>query len=750
MNKNCWIQSPVNLDGAAMEFRKEFAVEKKVVSATVKATAMGVYALYLNGARLLENGVLTPGFTGYKNQIQYQTYDVTKSLRKKNKIVLAGAPGWAVGHIGYQDGKNYFADHISVIAEISIRYEDGTKETFYTDKTWDVYTSPVEYSDIYMGETLNLCHRAKFLGKALSSQVSTKLIPQVGEIIAEQDRVSPARLIVTPKGERVIDFAQNMTGYVEFKVSGKRGERIRLSFGEVLDKDGNFYNANYRKSKNDVIYVLDGKERTVKPTFTFQGFRYIRLDEFPEGEVDLEKITAIAVHSDIKRTGYFKCGNDKINQLYSNAVWGQKSNYLDIPTDCPQRDERLGWTGDTQVFCRTAAINYNVKRFFDKWLMDVRSEQKPSGAVLGVVPTPYVVGDYDTRTSAAWGDCATIVPWELYMAYGDKKILADNFDLMRRWVEYMHGVGDEEFLWLGGNHYGDWLAMDAGGDYYHGATSYDLIATAFFARSTEILIKSGKILGKDMSEYEALYKNILKRFREYFTDNGVPKAEVPMTYRKRNWDYGTILPISARTQTALVLMLHFHLCPEEERPMLTEMLCDLIEKNDGLMATGFVGTPYLLHALSENGKCETAYKLLLQEKNPSWLFSVNHGATTIWEHWNSVKEDGTFWSTDMNSFNHYAYGSVFDWVFGVACGIKPIEAGYRSVRLAPVPSRALGGFAQYAIDTVQGRIVSKWFYHEDTVRFEFDIPSHVEAEIELPDGTCRKVVGGKHVFTIKA
>ncbi len=748
MNTKHWITSPVEMDGASAEFCRELTLDKKVERAEILVSARGVYALYVNGKRQLQHGILTPGFTSYLNHTQFQRYDVTAQLKQKNRISIVGAPGWAVGYIGYRGRKNNFMRCCCVIAEMTVTFADGSKKRLHTGTDWDVYTSPVLYSDIYMGETRDLNHRRKHLGKAASIEVTGKLVEQVGEPIVEQDRLSPTELIITPKGERVLDFGQNMTGYVEFKITGKKGERIRLSFGEVLDKEGNFYNANYRASKNDVVYILDGKPQTLKPLFTFQGFRYVRLDEFPAGEVDLSAITAIAVHSDIKRTGYFKCGNDKINQLYSNAIWGQKSNYLDIPTDCPQRDERLGWTGDTQVFCRTAAINYNVKRFFDKWLMDVRAEQESDGAVRGVVPSPFRDG-YNTRISAAWGDCATVVPWEIYMAYGDKRVLEENFELMKNWVEYMHSTGSEEFLWLGGNHYGDWLAMDAGGDYYHGATSYDLIASAYFAYSTSLLIKAGKELGRDMSKYEELHKNILKAFRAYFTDNGVPKASVPMTYAKPGTDYGDILPASANTQTALVLMLHFELCPAEERPMLADMLCELIKKNGGCMSTGFVGTPYILHALAENGKYDEAYALLLQEKNPSWLFSVNQGATTIWEHWNSIKEDGSFWSTDMNSFNHYAYGSVFDWVFGVACGIKPTKAGYKAVRIAPHPSRALGGFAQYAIDTVQGRLASKWFYREDTVRFEFEIPAGVTAELVLPDGTAKTVCSGNYVFTMK-
>ena len=749
MNAKHWIKAPRDMGGAAVEFRRHFKTAKKVASATINVTAMGVYTLYLNGKRLLDNGVLTPGFTGYKNHIQYQTYDVTAALRAENDLTIAVAPGWAVGNMGYQHKVKNFCDEVAVIGEMTIRYADGTKSVINTGSTFDVYTSPVVYSDIYMGETIDLCHKPTYIGKAQHKEITSRLVPQVGELILEQERIAAAELIIAPNGERVIDFGQNMTGYVEFRVKGKRGEKIRISFGEVLDRDGNFYNANYRSSRNEVEYILDGKARVLKPEFSFQGFRYIRIDEYPNIDINLADITAIVVHSELRRTGTFVCGNERVNQLYRNTVWGQKSNYLDIPTDCPQRDERLGWTGDTQVFSRTAALNFDVRRFMDKWLLDMRAEQEADGAVHGVCPSPFLDGTYNTRGSAAWGDSACVVPWQMYMAYGDKKILSENFEMMKKWVGYMHGFGREEFLWLGGNHYGDWLAMDAGGDYYHGATSYDLIASAYFAYSTSLVIKAGEALGENVDEYRALYKNVCDAFRAYFTNDGVPKDEVEMTFQKPGTDYGDIFPNHPNTQTSLVLMLAFGLCRDEERPMLADMLCDLIEKNDGCMATGFVGTPLLLHALSENGKTEMAYKLLMQSKSPSWLYSVDHGATTIWEHWNSIKEDGSFWSTDMNSFNHYSYGAVCDWLYGVACGVTPTAPGYAAVRIAPQPSRVLG-HAQCALDTPVGKIESAWYYRDDMLRIECATPAGVPTEIVLPDGTTKNVNGGKYVFTLKA
>ena len=740
-----WITSPRDAGAGAYTYRKNFSPAKKVKSATLYASAMGIYVPYVNGARV-GKGVLAPGWTSYQSRVQYQEYDVTLLLQAENRLEFGVGQGWAVGYIGYEKENHYYADRASLVASLHVTYEDGTEETVATDESWEVYTSPVTFSEIYHGETVDMTAPIELVGNAVLSDVKTQLIPQVGEWITEHERLAPVELIVTPNGERVIDFGQNMTGYVEVRIKAPRGSRIVLHHAEVLDSDGNFYNRNYRKARNENTFVCSGGEDVFKPSYCFQGFRYIRLVEYPFDTVDLNGFRAVAVHSDMKRTGRFVCGNEKINQLYHNAVWGQKSNYLDIPTDCPQRDERLGWTGDAQVFCRTGSINYDTEKFFRKWMGDVAIEQTPEGAVKGVVPTVYQ--HIDSRISAAWGDAACVIPWELYLAYGNREMLEEQFPTMQKWVEYMHGVGPEEFLWLTGYHYGDWLAMDAGPDSYVGATSTDLIASAFFAYSTSLLVKAGEALGKDMTAYRTLYSNVRNAFREYFMENGMPKDEFPLTEirpnRKKDSD-----PVDqmrkGMTQTALTLILHFDLCEEHERAALAEKLVELIRENGMLMATGFVGAGYLLHALSENGYADIAYELLFQEKNPSWLYSVTHGATTIWEHWNSIKEDGSFWSTSMNSFNHYAYGAVFDWIFGVACGIKPAAPAYRKISVEPHPDRRLG-FADASIETRNGRVAVHWYYKGDVVYYEITVPSGVTAHITLPSGYSATVSGGVYHF----
>ena len=748
MNRKNWIRSPKETTAAAVGFRKTVTYRKPLKAATLSVSAIGLYAPYLNGRRIGKN-VLAPGWTSYSHRVQYQTYDVTDLLPSGSVLEIDVGQGWAVGYIGFGKKNHYTSDHTSLNAELTLHYADGTKDVIVTDPTWDVYTTSVLSSEIYHGETVDLTVKPAFLGKAISDRtVRAKLIPQVGADIIENERLAPVEIIRTPKGETVIDFGQNMTGYVEIRVKGRRGDRIVLHHAEVLDRDGNFYIENLRAARNENIYVLSGGEDVFKPTFGFQGFRYVELVECPAELVKAENFRAVVVHSEMKRTGFFRCGESRVNQLYHNVIWGQKSNYLDIPTDCPQRDERLGWTGDAQIFCRTAAINFDVSRFFRKWLGDVALEQGADGAIYGVVPNEEA-GRPLTRVSAAWGDVACVAPWEMYLAYGDKKELEKNLPMMQKWVEYMHHAGPEEFLWLGGYHYGDWLAMDAGEDSYVGATSNDLIASAFFAYSTSLFIKAGEVLGKDMTEYRALYENVRRTFRSYFMENGMPKEEFPfteVTVGKKPRD--TVR--RGVTQTAIVLILQFDLCTEEERPALADKLEELIHASGDLMQTGFVGTPYLLRVLSRHGKDKLAYQVLLENRTPSWLYSVEHGATTMWEHWNSIKEDGTFWSTSMNSFNHYAYGSVYDWIFNVAVGISPRgdAPGYRGIDLAPHPDKRLG-FVNAGIETAQGTIRSAWYYKGNDVYYEFDIPKGTVAYLTLPNGYRETLPAGSYRFATR-
>ena len=748
MKNKQWIRSPISTDPAAVTFSKSVTVKAGLKQALLSTSAVGVYRAEINGKKV-GCGVLAPGYTAYDKRVQYHTEDVTDMLCASNVLSVTVAPGWAVGHLGFKKGNHVYADHMRAAAELKLVYEDGKEEYVCADESWSVYTNEVTFADIYNGETIDKTHSPKLLGSAvLDNDGSFPLVPQIGDDIVENEILTPISLIVTPLGERVIDFGQNMTGYVTLRIKGKRGERVVLTHAEVLDKDGNFYTENYRSAENKLTFILSGGEDFFKPAFSFQGFRYVRVDEYPEGNIDLEGFRAVVVHTKLDRIGRFECGDTKINQLYHNIIWGQKSNYLDLPTDCPQRDERMGWTGDAQVFCRTAGMNFDVYRFFEKWLADMRAEQGADGSIRGVCPERFALEGYHTRIATGWGDAATIIPWTLYELYGKSEILAENFDMMCKWVNYMRGAGEDEYLWLGGYHYGDWLAMDAGEDSYVGATSNDLIASAFYANSVRLVIRAGEVLGYDVDEYRELYINVVRRFREYFMENGMPKDEFPYTEIPPSFSKSPVDTVRhGMTQTALVLILHFDLCLPEEREALSAKLEELIHDFGDRMSTGFLGTPYILHVLSACGKTELAYKLFFNTCNPSWLYAVEHGATTVWEHWNGIKEDGSFWSKSMNSFNHYAYGSVCDWIYKTVCGVDMLESAYKKIRLAPVPCERLG-FAKCAIETPCGRLESHWYYAKDRICFEFTVPELSEAEIVLPDGRIETVRGGSYCYSV--
>ena len=735
-----WIISPHEPGNAVELFERLFEIHGQVREAILCISARGVYSAELNGQRL-GPGVLTPGWTS-NSRMLYQQYDVTACIQEQNRLSIGLARGWGADTLGWVPNAAAKRPQPALIAQLEILTTGGKRICIGTDERWQVMTSPVLFAQIYYGETVDLTAAIRPIGRAVRIKIPAELVPQYGEWITEHERLAPAACIHTPKGECVLDFGQNLTGYVELRIRGPRGGRIVLHHAEALDSEGNFYNENYRTARNEMTYVLSGGNDIFKPRYTFQGFRYVRLSEYPLETVDLSAFMAVAVYSDMNRTGRFCCGNADINQLYHNILWGQRSNYLDIPTDCPQRDERLGWTGDAQVFCRTAAINYDVERFFDKWLDDMALEQWPDGAISGIVPDCFRNrSDKKTRISAAWGDAACIIPWELYMAYGNAVQLRKRLPMMRRWVDYIRHAGPEEYLWLGGMHYGDWLAMDAGSDSYVGATSNDLIASAFFAYSTSLLIRAGEALGENMSAYRSLYQKIVRAFRAYFMENGMPKVELP--YTEVCIDGHAPIDTTRRgiTQTALTLILHFNLCTVFERPKLAAKLAEMIHAADTHLETGFVGTPYLLHALSDNGYAALAYDLLLQTSAPSWLYSVQHGATTMWEHWDSVRADGSFWSSNMNSFNHYAYGAVYDWIFGVAAGIKPSSPGYQKISLCPHPDQRLG-FLNVSLRTRSGMLRTCWYYKGDMVYYEFEVPAGAVAHLRLPSGYTAELTGG--------
>ncbi|MBQ7916052.1 MAG: family 78 glycoside hydrolase catalytic domain, partial [Firmicutes bacterium] len=599
--------------------------------------------------------------------------------------------------------------NMGLLAQLEGNSEDGSAEVIATDDTWLCEESQVRFSEIYDGETYDASYvSADKEAVEIYEEDMSVLIAQEGEDVREMDRISARNIFVTPAGETVVDFGQNLTGYVEIQLTAKAGDRVELSHAEVMDQQGNFYTENYRSAKAKYIYTCKDGQQSYKPKLTFFGFRYIRVDQFP-GEVKPENFTAVVVHSNMKRTGYLRSSNPLLNQLFDNIIWGQKGNFVDVPTDCPQRDERLGWTGDAEIFIRTACMNYDAEKFFAKWLADMEADQLPDGGIPMVVPN--VMGDEES--GAAWGDAAAVCPWELYMAYGNKDLLKKQFNMMKMWVNHITTVTEEPYLWVGSRHFGDWVGLDAPYGSYKGSSREELIASAYYGLSTSLVVKAGEVLGEDVSEYKELLENIIKAFRTKYTEY--------------------------KTQTECIVAAHWGMAEDVQKT--ADQLAAMVKK-DGQMMTGFVGTPYLLHVLSANGYYDLAYELLLRTEYPSWLYPVTKDATTIWEHWDGTKPDGTFWSRDMNSYNHYAYGSVADWVYQVAAGISPVEAGYKTAKVAPHPSDQLE-YLEAEVETRQGRIISRWKKKDDM--WQYDITTPVKTLIEI-DGKSEWVEAGNYRY----
>lgn len=705
------------------KFKREFSLTGAIESAELQISSLGIFEAYLNGKRV-GCDVLTPGWTEYEKRLQYLTYDITDMLSETNSIVVGVGHGWWGERMGCvkKDAPKSYGETPAVIAAIKLVYADGKEEYIYTDESWSAAKSETLESEIYDGEKTDARIEPAFDEKVVEYTYPVEqLVKYEGEFIREIETVRPKAIITTPKGETVLDFGQNLTGYLKFTVTGKAGQTVKAKHFEILDAEGNVYTENYRSADALLEYTLKDGEQTYKARYTFYGFRYVQLIDWCE-EIKPENFDAIVVCSDLKRTGYFKCGHSKVNKLYENVIWGQKGNFVDVPTDCPQRDERLGWTGDTEVFCRTGCLNFDSEKFYKKWLHDLALAQKPDGMVPRVVPNSFWKAKNEMG-SAAWGDAATVVPYEVYMAYGDDTVLRDSFEAMKKWVGFIESRS-ENYIWTVPGHFGDWLGLDAPEGSYRGSTNEQLIATAYYYLSCALTVKTGKIIGEDVSKYEDMLPKIKEAFNRVYVKDG---------------------KLTCDTQTAHVLALHFGLVDGEVREAVAKRLVELIEAFDDRLQTGFVGTPYLLDTLTEIGRVDKAYTLLLQEKFPSWLFSVNMGATTIWEHWDGLREDGSVWSKDMNSFNHYAYGAVASWLYRTVCGIRYDEntPAYKHFEIAPIPSKQLG-YAKARLDTRNGVIVSDWVYEDDCVRYTFTIPEGTTATVTV-DGVSEELAAGRYV-----
>jgi alpha-L-rhamnosidase len=732
-----WIQAagdePAKASQPAPMLRGAFAVKGAVRRARAYVTSLGLYELEINGKRVGDQ-LFTPGWTSYHHRLQYQTYDVAGHLRAgENAIGAMLGDGWYRGFLAWGDRRNIYGDRLALLCQLRIEYADGRVETVGTDGTWKSATGPIRASDIYNGETYDA--RLERPGWSAPGYADTdwapvlvvrprerSLVAPAGPPVRRIEEVRPVKVLKTPAGETVFDMGQNMVGHVRLKVRGPAGTTVTLRHAEVLDKAGNFYTANLRAAKARVSYVLKGgADEVYEEHFSFQGFRYVAVEGWP-GEPTLDSLTGVVVHSDMSVTGRFTTSSPLLNQLQHNIQWGQKGNFLDVPTDCPQRDERLGWTGDAQVFSRTAAFNMDVAGFFTKWLADVAADQNQEGSVPFVVPDVLSQEGKFAGGSAAWADVATIIPWNVYLSYGDARLLERQYPSMKAWVEYMRRQAGESQLWNTGFHFGDWLAFATTASDYPGATTgKDLIATAFYAHSTDLLQRAAAVLGKkeEAAEYAALLPKIKEAFRREF-----------VTAAGR---------VGENTQTAYALALEFDLLPEELRAEAARRLAAEV-KTRGHLTTGFVGTPYLCHVLARFGHLDLAYELLNRQEYPSWLYPVKQGATTIWERWDGLKPDGSFQDAGMNSFNHYAYGAIGEWMYRVVAGLEidPREPAYKHVLAQPRPGGGLTS-AEARLQTLYGEAASGWSLAGGKLTVSVTVPPNARGTVRLPGATLAAV-----------
>jgi len=706
--------------------RKSFEVKSPVQRAVLYVTALGLYEAHINGQRVGDH-VLAPDWTDYRKRVRYQAYDVTSLLKPGgNAIGALLAKGWFGGHIG-NGGFEFFGKESVFLAQLEVTYADGRTERVATDDTWKSHDSPILASDFMLGEDYDSRLALKGWDQAglddsrwgpvgLRDESARKLEAQVMEPVRQIVELKPKTLKEPSSGKWVYDLGQNMVGVVRLKVSAPAGTRITLRHAEMLNPDGTIYTRNLRGAPSIDHYTCtgDGVE-TWQPYFTFHGFRYVEISGLPTPPA-MDAVTGVVIASDTTRTGEFACSDPRINQLQSNIQWGQRGNYISVPTDCPQRDERLGWMGDAEVFIRTATYNADVAAFFTKWLVDVDDGQNAAGSFSDVNPNVM-----NATGGPAWGDAGVICPWTIYEVYGDKRILEKHLPAMTRWVDYLHQHSDNLIRDRDrGNDYGDWLSIGAD-------TPKDLIGTAFFAYSTHLLAKSYRALGRvaEADKYDQLFEAIKAAFNQrYVAADG---------------------RIAGNTQCAYAMALKFELLPANLRPKAAQYLEADIQAKGNHLSTGFVGVSYLLPVLTQAGMANTAYGLLLQDTFPSWLFSVKHGATTIWERWDGWTPEKGFQNPGMNSFNHYSLGSCGEYLFGGIGGIRPASPGYKTILIDPVIRDGLT-WANTSYDSIHGKIATAWKHEGSRLTLDVTVPANTTATVSVPAKNMASITeGGKPV-----
>ena len=713
-----------------MVFCKNFATTKKIKSARIYSTALGIYELRLNGLKVGRD-YFSPGYTSYKTQMQYQTYNITDMLQKDNEIYAIVAGGWAVGEYSMMHTNKIYAKRQSLLLEIRITYEDGSTEIIGSNSSWGVSEKGNwRYGDFYNGEIYDAridLKQIKYKKAAITAtKYHSKLIADYGSPVRNHELMKPVKHWTCKSGGIIYDFGQNFAGVISAKIKGSEGKKIVFKHAEIC-VDGELYTKPLRWAKARVVYTCKEGMQEYSPRFTYMGFRYVKVEGITADQLEL---SAYALYSDLEITGDFKCSNEDINRLQQNISWSGKSNFVDIPTDCPQRDERMGWTGDIAVFASTASFNFRMKRFFDKWLLDLIAEQDENGGIPDVVPH----GKYGkARTTDCWADSCVLVPWASYMAYGDKELLKRQYDSMKRHIqaelrlaqEGSHGEEAEQYIWRKGYHWGDWCSPGEIKKQWKEKAPW--VATAYMANSCRImsLIANELGTGADSKYYQHLAIEISKAYTKIHTDgNGKLHQEF---------------------QTGYVLPLSFGMVKEEESKKMADNLATLVEKADNHLATGFCGTPYLMFALSDHGHMKKAYELLYQDTCPSWLYEVKVGGTTVWERWDALRSDGTVnQSNNMVSFNHYAYGAVGDWLYRRIAGIEMTKPAYQEFQIKPMPGGDLT-WAKASICTSYGEIVSDWKV-TDKFHLNIKIPVNTKCNVVLPDGTKEMHGSGEYSF----
>ncbi|WP_044916235.1 alpha-L-rhamnosidase [Butyrivibrio sp. WCE2006] len=697
-------------------FIKNFETDKakRILTARLYISGLGMYEAYINGDRVGEE-LLTPYYSDYHREVQYQTYDVTRLIGEQNRIEVLMGNGWYKGTFGLAGSNENWGSKFMLLSELHVVYEDGTEDICVTDDSWTYKGSEIEDSDIYHGYIYNGLlwkDSENYEKEALISNYKGNVISRISPPVLEQEIIALKEIITTPNKETVLDFGQNFAGYVSFYSELPKGAKVVLECAEIL-QDGNFYHDNYRAAKSKFTYISDGKSGWVSPKFTWFGFRYIKITGWV-GEITKENFVGKAIYTSMERTGFVQTGHDKVNRLISNVLWGQKSNSIDFPTDCPQRDERLGWCGDAQVFARTASYNMRTGAFYDKFMHDLMEAQEQlSGIMPGVIP---VFDKNSAIYSSVWGDIATILPTVLYEYFGDIYVLKKHYPAMKAWVDRItedDAKRGQKYLFDWGAQLGDWLALDGRTEQsMSGGTDEYFIGSCYYAMSVELLAKAAKELGYASDEvyYLNLHDHIREAIlKEYFTDSG---------------------RLSIDTQTGYVVSLYTGIYKEKQR--VIDGLKKRLYKDCYKLKCGFVGAPILCRVLADNDMVEEAYYFLLQTGYPGWLHCIDLGATTIWERWNSVLDDGHLSGTMMNSLNHYAFGSVEEFLYRNVAGIKPIKPGFKKAAIEPAPNIGLR-YMDCTYRSVYGDYRVFWEIKQDgMLHLKIEIPFDCSAAVKLP------------------